>query len=75
MLRDGDSLLTTPRPVCLNEPGIDTYEEVARESQATRRANLIRIDDEVTNPARDTVALNGYTIAGLNALAHPDIAE
>ena len=40
VLRDGDSVLTIPRPVRLNVPGIDTYEEVVRESQVTRRANL-----------------------------------
>jgi len=26
----------------LDDPGVDTYEEVIRESQTTRRANLIR---------------------------------
>ena len=40
VLRDGDSVLTIPRPVRLNVPGVDTYEEVIRESQATRRASL-----------------------------------
>jgi tetratricopeptide (TPR) repeat protein len=142
VLRDGDSLLTIPRPVRLNVPGLDTYEEVVRESQASRRANLTEaralaqrwlivapsdrrpheylgrallglgdpagaireleiaatlgtpesrgalfwdrieamvktdqgadarrvLDEEVTNPARDTTRLPGYTIAGLNAL-------
>ena len=38
VLRDGDSVLTIPRPAHMNGP--DTYEEVVRESRATRRANL-----------------------------------
>lgn len=40
VLREGDSVVTVPRLVILNRPGLDTYEEVFRESQATRRANL-----------------------------------
>ena len=40
VVRAGDSILTIPRPVVLNRPGLDTYEEVIRESQTTRRANL-----------------------------------
>lgn len=40
VLRAGDSVLTIPRPVVLNGPGPDPYEEVIRESQTTRRANL-----------------------------------
>ncbi|MEP7347327.1 MAG: hypothetical protein ABI877_18800 [Gemmatimonadaceae bacterium] len=33
-------MITIPRLVILNGPGPDTYEEVNRESHATRRANL-----------------------------------
>ena len=40
MLRAGDSVHTIPRRVVLNRPGLDTYEEVVRESQTTRRDNL-----------------------------------
>jgi tetratricopeptide (TPR) repeat protein len=40
VLRDGDSVITVPRPVRLNAPGLNPYEEVIQESQATRRANL-----------------------------------
>lgn len=40
VLRDGDSVITVPRLVHLNGPKPDTYDEVVRESQSTRRANL-----------------------------------
>jgi tetratricopeptide (TPR) repeat protein len=40
VVRAGDSVLTIPRLVRLNVPDVDTYEEVVRESQTTRRANL-----------------------------------
>jgi tetratricopeptide (TPR) repeat protein len=40
VVRDGDSVLTIPRLVRLNVPGLEPYEEVIRESQATRRASL-----------------------------------
>lgn len=40
VLRDGDSVITMPRPVRLSVPGLDTYGQVIQESQATRRANL-----------------------------------
>ena len=40
VLRVGDSVLTIPRLVVLNTPGLDTYEEAIRESQTTRRDNL-----------------------------------
>jgi len=38
--RDGDSVITIPRLVDLNVPGVDTYDEVARESRASSRASL-----------------------------------
>ena len=38
--RDGDSVITIPRRVRLNVPGVDTYAEVVEESQANRRASL-----------------------------------
>ena len=41
VLRDGDSVITKPRLVRLNVPGVDTYEEVVRETQASRRPSLI----------------------------------
>jgi len=40
VVRDGDSVLTIPRLVRLNVPGVDTYEDVIRESRATWRASL-----------------------------------
>lgn len=40
-LRDGDSVITTPRLVRLDGPGIDTYDEVIRASQAGNRPNLL----------------------------------
>jgi tetratricopeptide (TPR) repeat protein len=40
VLRDGDTVVTIPRLVILNRPGESTYEEVVRESESTRRANL-----------------------------------
>jgi tetratricopeptide (TPR) repeat protein len=40
VVRDGDSVITTPRLVRLNVPGIDTYDEVTQESRARNRANL-----------------------------------
>ena len=40
IVRDGDSVITTPRLVRLNVPGIDTYDEVTEESRAKNRANL-----------------------------------
>jgi tetratricopeptide (TPR) repeat protein len=39
-IRDGDSLITTPRLVRLNVPGVDTYDQVIRETQAKNRANF-----------------------------------
>ena len=38
--RDGDSVITIPRLVHLNVPGVDTYDEVVRESRASSRASL-----------------------------------
>ena len=38
--RDGDSVITIPRLVHLNVPGVDTYDEVIRESRASSRASL-----------------------------------
>ncbi|MBW8839088.1 MAG: hypothetical protein JF602_04420 [Gemmatimonadetes bacterium] len=40
MKRDGDSVITIPRLVHLNVPGVDTYDEVIRESRASSRASL-----------------------------------
>jgi hypothetical protein len=40
VVRDGDSVRTVPRFVVLNRPGVDTYDEVIRETRATRRVNL-----------------------------------
>ena len=40
VVRDGDTVITTPRLVRLNVPGIDTYDEVIRESRAKNKANL-----------------------------------
>jgi hypothetical protein len=38
--RDGDSVITIPRLVRLNVPGIDTYADASRESRASWRASL-----------------------------------
>ena len=40
VVRDGDSVITIPRRVSLNVPGVDTYADAVRESQANRRASL-----------------------------------
>jgi tetratricopeptide (TPR) repeat protein len=40
VLRDGDSVITIPRRVRLNVPGVDTYADVLRESDASRQASL-----------------------------------
>jgi hypothetical protein len=141
-VRDGDTVITTPRLVRLNLPGIDTYDEVTRETHAKGRANIAEaralaerwanvapndyrpheyvgrallrlgdpaaaaneleraallgdvasrralfwdrlealvkadrgaearrvLDEALSDPARDTTRLAGYTVAGLNAL-------
>ena len=40
VVRDGDSVITIPRRVRLNVPGVNTYDEVVRESQANSRISL-----------------------------------
>ena len=40
VMRDGDSVITTPRLVRLNVPGVDTYAEVIRETRASSRPSL-----------------------------------
>lgn len=40
VVREGDSVITTPRLVRLNVPGIGPYDEVIQESRAKNRANL-----------------------------------
>ena len=40
VVRDGDSVITILRRVRLNVPGVDTYGDVVRESQANRRTSL-----------------------------------
>ena len=40
VVRAGDSVITIPRRVRLNVPGVDTYADVVRESDANRRASL-----------------------------------
>jgi len=40
VVRDGDSVITTPRLVVLNRPGIDPYEDVIRVTRAGNAANL-----------------------------------
>ena len=41
ILRQGDSLITPPRLVLLNTPGVDTYDEVTRETLAGNRPSLM----------------------------------
>ena len=41
VVRDGDSVITIPPRVRLNVPGVGTYADVVRESQANRRTSLI----------------------------------
>lgn len=40
IVREGDSVITTPRLVRLNVPGIGPYDEVLQESRARNRGNL-----------------------------------
>ena len=40
VVRDGDSVITAPRLVVLNRPGIDPYDEVIRETRAGNAGNL-----------------------------------
>ena len=40
VVRDGDSVITTPRLVRLNVPGIGPYDEVIQESRARNKGNL-----------------------------------
>lgn len=39
-VRDGDTIITAPRLVRSNTPGVDTYDEVTLETRANGRANL-----------------------------------
>jgi tetratricopeptide (TPR) repeat protein len=44
-VRDGDSVITTPRLVRLNTPGVDTYDEVISETQNKGHPNITEARD------------------------------